>query len=84
MKRRRLGRWMIGVGLVIILASVLWVLEEANGPGTGPKHFAERRSYDIVKKDLHRVFPTAFACGLLGLGLALWGGRIARDTTPET
>ena len=74
--RRRLGSWLIGVGIAIILAAVLWVLEVANGPGTGPKTFATRRSYDQVKQSVHETFPTAFAIAMVGLGLALAGGRL--------
>jgi len=77
-RRKLVGRVLIGLGILVILASVLWVLEEANGPGTGPKTFAERRSYDTVKESVHETFPLAFAIGVGGLGLALLGGRLAR------
>ena len=80
--RRRLGRSLIALGLLVIVVAVIWVLEVANGPGTGPKTFAERRSYDQVKEALHGVFPQAFAVGRCGLGIALLGGRFA--TREET
>ena len=78
-RRRALGRVLIGVGVLVILVDLLWMLEVGNGPGTGPKTFAERRSYDQVKEVMHQVYPVGFAIGLAGLGLALWGGRLARD-----
>jgi hypothetical protein len=75
-RRRALGIALVVLGLVVIFTSVITVLEVANGPGTGPKTFAERRSYDQVKESVHRVFPLAFVAGLGGLGLALLGARV--------
>lgn len=76
--RKGLGSGLIVVGLATILGAVVWVLEDANGPGTGPKSFAERRSYDQVKESVHRTFPLAFAVGLAGLGLTMAGARLRR------
>lgn len=76
--RQRLGGALIVLGLVVIVGAVLWLAEIANGPGTGPKTFATRRSYDQVKVALHGSFPTAFGIGVGGLGLALYGGRLRR------
>ncbi len=76
--RRKLGFGLIALGLLTIVGAVLYVLEEANGPGTGPKTFAERRSYDMVKESMHETFPSAFAVGVVGLGVALLGGRLTR------
>ena len=77
-RRRALGIALVVLGLLVIVVSVITVLEVANGPGTGPKTFAERRSYDQVKEAVHRVFPIAFAVGLGGLGIALLGSRVLR------
>ncbi len=77
-KRRHTGYALIAIGLLTIVAAVLWVLEVANGPGTGPKSFAARRGYDQVKESVHEVFPLAFAVGLAGLGLAVLGKRLVR------
>lgn len=76
--RRRLGITLIVLGLVTIVVSVLFVLEDANGPGTGPRSFAQRRSYDQVKVEVQRTFPYAFLVGLGGLALAMAGTRMAR------
>ena len=82
---RRLGNALIALGLVTIVVAVVWVLEVANGPGTGPKTFAQRRSYNQVKVAVHKSFPVAFAVGLGGLGLALLGGRLRRgDDEPSS
>lgn len=74
--RRRLGIALVAGGILVIVASVLFVLEYANGPGSGPTTFAARRSYDQVKVEVHRVFPYALLAALAGLGLALYGGRL--------
>lgn len=79
--RRSTRRWgiaLVALGLLVIVAAVITVLEVANGPGLGPRSFAERRSYDQVKVEVHRVFPAAFLAGLGGLALALLGGRLLR------
>lgn len=81
--RRRLGIALLVLGLVTIVSSVIVVLEIANGPGAGPKSFAQRRSYDQVKVDVQRSFPFAFLVGLGGLGLAMTGARLARRVEPR-
>ena len=81
-RQARLGAILIGLGLALIVGAVLWMLEVANGPGTGPKTFAARRSYDQVKVALHECMPLGFAIGLGGLGLALLGGRLRRASAP--
>ena len=78
MSRRRIGIALVVLGLVTIVGAVLVVLEIANGPGTGPKAFAQRRSYDQVKVDVQRSFPIALLVGVGGLGLAMAGARLAR------
>ena len=81
--RHRLGLALIVVGLLTIVVSVVFVLESANGPGTGPKSFAQRRSYDQVKVEVHRTFPLALIAGLAGLGLAMAGARLrGRQSAP--
>lgn len=78
LRRRRLGQGLIAAGLVVIVVAVLFVLETGNGPGLGPRSFAERRGYDQTKVDVQRVFPLAFLVGLGGLALAIYGGRVLR------
>jgi len=77
-RRRRLGIALLVVGLLTIVVSVLVVLELANGPGTGPKSFAQRRSYDQVKVEVQKSYPWALLVSLGGLGLAMWGAHLAR------
>jgi hypothetical protein len=69
---------LVVVGLVTIVAAVLFVVETANGPGTGPKAFAARRSYDQVKVEVHRTYPYALVAGVLGLALTITGARLAQ------
>jgi len=76
--RRRLGVVLVVLGLLTILVSVLVVLELANGPGTGPKSFAQRRSYDQVKVEVQKSFPIALVVAVGGLGLTMAGARLAR------
>lgn len=83
-RRRRLGTGLIVAGIGIIVVSVIAVLEVANGPGTGPKTFAQRRGYDQVKQDVHRSFPIAVLGGLLGLGIAITGARIREAGSRST
>ena len=78
MAKRRAGQVLIGIGLATILVAVLYVLEMANGPGSGPKAFAQRRGYDQVKESVHQTFPLAFAIGVGGLGLTMLGTRMIR------
>jgi len=68
---------------VTIFVAVIYVLEEANGPGTGPKSFAERRGYDQVKESMHQIFPLGFAVGVGGLGLIMLGTRMAKRAREE-
>ena len=81
---RRLGIAFVISGIVTIVVSVIVVLEVANGPGTGPKSFAERRSYDQVKVAVHRSFPIAFLFGLGGLGLTVLGARYLEASRADT
>lgn len=75
-RRRRLAVALIVLGLAGILWGVLHVLEAANGPGTGPKTFAERRSYDQVKVAVHESFLGGLARAMVGLGLVMVGARL--------
>jgi len=80
--KRRFGQALVGLGLLTIVCAVVFVLEAANGPGTGPKVFAQRRSYDQVKDSVHETFPLAFAIGVGGLGLTMLGAHLARRERP--
>lgn len=83
-QRTKLGRVFVVSGLVIIFVSVIYVLEAANGPGSGPKTFSQRRSYNQVKESLHSTFPIAFLVSMGGLGLIMAGTRMTRteDSNP--
>ena len=82
--KKKLGTGLIVLGLLTIVGAVLWVLEEANGPGLGPPGtFAERRSYNQTKEAVHESFPLGFAVGIAGLGLAMAGSRIRSGGSPD-
>jgi hypothetical protein len=75
--RERLGWIVTAVGLIVIVSSVLWV--SSAGYGVRARHdFAERRSYNMVKRDVHEVLPRAIVQGLAGLGVVLLGARMRR------
>jgi len=82
-RRFRLGVALLAAGLAAIVVGVVYVLEVANGPGTGPKRFEDRRSYDQVKVAVQRSFPLGAAISLGGLGLAIWGNRVVQRSRGE-
>jgi len=82
--RHRLGIALIVFGLLTIVVSVLAVCEVANGPGTGPKSFAESRGYNQTKIDLQRSFPYGLLGGLAGLGITMFGARLAKREPEST
>jgi len=72
--RRRFAVVLLALGVLVILSAVLRVASA--GYGSRPlRELPERRSYDTVKRDVHRVLPWALVQGLAGLGLAWVGGR---------
>ena len=66
-----------GLGLGLILWGVSGVLAAAYGPEPA-RTFAERRSYDQVKPDVHAAFPTAMARALAGVLVISLGVRTRR------
>ncbi len=76
-RRTRWSWWLTGLGGVVVLVAVLRVANA--GYGTSPKReFAQRRSYDMVKRDVHKVLPGAIIQGLAGLGIVLLSARLRR------
>ncbi len=62
-------------GLLVVLVAVL----DLNGAGYGwrVRHdFAERRSYDMVKRGVHRAFPRVLLTAACGGALIWVGGRL--------
>ena len=62
----------MGFGLLVIIVSTLQLASAGYG-GHAKQQFAERRSYNMVKEDVHRRFPMTIVQGLAGLGLMIWG-----------
>ncbi len=75
--RLDLGLAVCGLGLGLILWGVSGVLAAAYGPEP-PRNFAERRSYDQVKPDVHAAFPTAMVRALSGVLVVGLGARMRR------
>jgi hypothetical protein len=75
--RERAGWVAIGLGAVLLLVAVLYL--SAAGHGTRTLHdFAERRSYDMVKRDVHRALPRAVTIAAAGGLLIALGRRLRR------
>ena len=75
LRRTRLGWVLSAIGAALILAAVL----ELTSAGYGThvlRTFAERRSYDMVKRDVHRAFPRAAVTAALGGGFLFAGARL--------
>jgi hypothetical protein len=73
-RRSRLGWILTGIGVLLILAGVL----ELTSAGYGThvlRDFSERRSYDMVKRDLHHALPRAALTAALGGGFLFAGSR---------
>jgi hypothetical protein len=75
-RARRRGHALVILGLLSILVGVVYVLEVANGPGTGPKRFEERRGYDQVKESVHGAAPVGFGIALSGLAVTALGAWV--------
>ena len=82
--RRRIpiGAILQGAGLVMIVWAALGL--SAAGYGNRPTRiFAERRSYNMVKVDVHDALPTAALRGVLGLLLLGLGARLRPARLPS-
>jgi len=76
----RAGWALSALGVAVIVWAVLGVASAAYG--SRPKyHAGERRSYDMVKREVHRTFPLALAKALCGLGLAIAGSYVRGGST---
>jgi hypothetical protein len=73
-KRARLGLVLIAVGVVGILWGVFYVL--AALPTAEKLDFAHRMTDYQARKSVHESFPGGLVRALVGLGVALWGGRL--------
>jgi len=72
--QRRSARILLALGIVAIALSALTLASA--GYGSRPtRSFAQRRSYNMVKTEVHRALPRALLIGLAGLWLAMAGQR---------
>lgn len=70
-------RGLIAAGVVAIILAAL-NLSSAGYGSTVRRGFANRRSYDMVKPDVHRALPKTLFLGVGGLALVLVGARLGR------
>ena len=65
--------------MVLGLGTVLWAVLTVANAGYGARvlrGFSERRSYDMVKRDVHRQLPRALISAACGIGLIGLGARL--------
>lgn len=74
-RAHRAGLVLVVVGTAIVLWAVL-TLADAGYGGRVLRTFAERRSYDMVKRDFHHALPRAILSAACGLGLIGLGARL--------
>ncbi|MDA1266882.1 MAG: hypothetical protein O2816_17515 [Planctomycetota bacterium] len=75
-QRRRVTLFVVGVVLIVLAALNL----TSAGYGTRVRReFADRRSYDMIKPQVHRALPRTLMLGLGGLTLLLVGARLGRS-----
>jgi hypothetical protein len=73
-RRARLGAVLIALGIAGILWGVAHILLAVGGPERAD--FAHRQTYDEVKPVVQRVFFGGLVRSLVGLALAIAGGRL--------
>ena len=73
-KRAKLGLALIALGVLGILWGVFHVLGAL--PTAEKLEFAHRMTDYQARKSVHETFPGGLARALVGLGIALWGGRV--------
>lgn len=86
---QRLGVVLIAVGVAGILWGVFHVLNSIGGYES--RDFAHRKRDFEVRSIVHETFPGGFLRAMVGLSIALLGGRVRRralerasdDATPE-
>lgn len=77
--RRRLGRILVGTGIVIMLIGVLRMNARAiGGPPEQTRDFASRRTDYQVRSEVHKGFPEFLAFTITGFGILLFGAHKAR------
>jgi hypothetical protein len=76
----RPGALVIGLASAGVLALVVFTLMVADaGYGSDPhREFAQRRSYNMVKRDVHRSLPRALPVALVGGVLLVLAARLRR------
>jgi hypothetical protein len=71
------ARGLFVAGIALILASALHLADA--GYGSDPhREFAERRSYNTVKRSVHDALPMTIllgGCGLALIAIGTWVGR---------
>jgi hypothetical protein len=73
-RRVRWGWVLSALGLLLMLAGVLYLTSSAIGGRVGS--FADRRTYNQVKTAAQHAWPASMLIALSGLGLMIAGSRL--------
>lgn len=73
-RRQRVGLLAIVLGIVAIVAATL-MLASAGYGGRPNTQFSQRRSYNMVKREVHKLMPLTILQAMAGVGLVIWGNR---------
>jgi hypothetical protein len=80
-KRERAGLLLIGLGIVVMLWGVLHILDSV--PKPAKREFAYRTTDFQARSAVHDSFFGGFARAMVGLGLALYGGRLRKRASED-
>ena len=79
MKRRELGKVLVGLGVTLLVWAVFSFCNATIGGPPSELHFSQRRSYTEVKRATHTEFLPLAARALVGMLILLGGSRLLGD-----
>jgi hypothetical protein len=78
-KRRKLGRVLVGLGIGILVWAVFAFCNATIGGPPAELHFSERLSYTEVKRATHAAFFPLVVRALAGMLILLGGSRLLQE-----